>query len=65
VPATGFKLSAHVLTERRLQVRQTHEVIGLADAHNLAANIKAGSPEPGNGGADETPCAGSRYGVRR
>ena len=29
VPATGFKLSAHVLTERRLQVRQRHEVIGL------------------------------------
>ena len=42
VPATGFKLSAHVLTERCLQVRQRHEVIGLADAHNLAANIKAG-----------------------
>jgi hypothetical protein len=27
--------------ERRLQVRQRHEVIGLADAHNLVANVKA------------------------
>jgi hypothetical protein len=42
LPATGFKLPAHVLTEPRLQVRQMHEVIGLADAHDLAAKIKAG-----------------------
>ena len=42
LPATDFKLPAHVLTEPRLQVRQMHAVIGLADAHNLAMNINVG-----------------------
>lgn len=57
VSPTGFKLSARLLTERGLQVRQMHEVIGLADTHQFRP------PKPGNAGGDETPCAGSRYAV--